>query len=502
MIVLAMIASTGLMWADGNDLSIKNCSIKSEVNDDKEQNTDIIEKPQLQIPKKEPQSSMKCNNESASNYSQQSDNKKAKKQSSHLVDLLVLLGLTALGSLIVYLLLNEAMEVFGKEKEGKNVNQEKANIGKQQEEAKKSGFISKYIVFLNNIYDKILSHKILRYFASIIVIAVLVAVFVFVVIQIIHFICPSILPSLSLSNLGALGDFFGGFIGTFIAALTVIYAIRTYRLERQHQREASVAEMLNTMLELHKQNVSEIKIKNIDPKQNELISGRDAFKQMFDELNGIFDCVKKAIDSIVMQDQEKYEEWSSETRRMQLAHILSFGYFFYSEDSYLITTEGGSELFILCEKIRAEVQKNLKKELKDLQRHRVLGHYYRHLYNMVNYIDKNDFTKNFKKKEEYVKLIRSQLSDYEEILLYYNSLAPLGRPWNLPKNQTEIDKMSLICKYRLLKNCPSYIEYFGIQPWDTYKNEMQIWWNKEGEFFFETDSKDQEGKVMEMLNGN
>ena len=305
-----------------------------------------------------------------------------------------------------------------------------------------------------------------------------------------------------LQRLGQIGDFSSGVIGTIISLIVAIYAIRTYRLERQHQREVSVAEMLNTMLELHKQNVSEIKIKNIDPNQKELISGRDAFKQMFEELKDIFECVKKAIDSIVIQEQEKYAEWSSEKRKMQLAHILSFGYFFYSVNTYLITTEGGSELFILCEKIRAEVKKNLKNELKDLQRHRMLGHYYRHLYNMVNYIDKSDFTKNFKKKEEYVKLIRSQLSDYEEILLYYNSLAPLGKPWNMPQNQTEIDRMSLTCKYRLLKNCPSYIDYFGIQPWDTYKNEMQIWWNKEGEFFFETDSKDQEEKVTEMLNGN
>lgn len=412
---------------------------------------------------------------------------------SYWIDLVSLVVLILICSIFLYWLLNKLMGTSGNETTQKD---------DQENKKQKSKINQKYQNFIENVYDKILNHKILRHISVYMVFLTSVSMMVFAIIQLIHFINPGLLLSLSLNNLGSLGDFFGGFIGTFIAALTVIYAIRTYRLERQHQREASVAEMLNTMLELHKQNVSEIKIKNVDPNQDELISGRDAFKQMFEELRDIFESVKNAIDSIVMQDQEKYAEWSSKTRRMQLAHILSFGYFFYSVDSYIITTEGGSELFFLCEKIRAAVERNLKEEYKNLQRHRVLGHYYRHLYNMVNYIDKNGFTKDRKKKDEYVKLVRSQLSDYEEILLYYDSLTPLGREWNKPLKQTNIDKMSLICKYRLLKNCPSYIRYFGIQPWDTYNTEMKSWWAKEGELFFETDSKDQEEKIMEMLNGN
>ena len=140
---------------------------------------------------------------------------------------------------------------------------------------------------------------------------------------------------------------------------------------------------------------------------------------------------------------------------------------------------------------------------RQLNRHIVLGHYYRHLFNMVNYIEKNEHIKNYDKKEKYVKIIRSQLSDYEEILLYYNSLSHLGVDWNKsprePQEEMHKENMSLICKYRLLKNCPSYIQYFGIEPKETYIEEIKVWKEEEKEMFFETDLEGLEPIIDRML---
>lgn len=324
-----------------------------------------------------------------------------------------------------------------------------------------------------------------------------VAILVFITIINIHFFWPSYLPNISLTRFGQLGDFFGGFIGSFIALVVAIYAIRTYKLEQQLQREASLEGMLATMLELHKQNVKEIKIKKTG-KKDEFIEGRDAFEQMYEELKSIYVKVEKAIKEEVNDKRDEYVQYCDETKQKKLAHILSFGYFFYNASNYTIVSNNG----LKC--LYDKASKKVPAIYRQLNRHIVLGHYYRHLFNMVNFIEKNEHIKTYNKKEKYIKIIRSQLSDYEEILLYYNSLSHLGADWNKsPREQQEKvhkENMSLICKYRLLKNCPSYIQYFGIEPKETYKEEIKVWKEEEKEMFFETDPEQLEPIIDGMLN--
>lgn len=301
-----------------------------------------------------------------------------------------------------------------------------------------------------------------------------------------------------LQRLGQIGDFSSGVIGTIISLIVAIYAIRTYKLGRQQQNEASVSAMLSTMLDLHKQNVSEIEVTYYHTAKKKY-KGRDAFEVFVSELREIYGVVYEAINKIIAQDPEQYGAWSSERNKKRLAHMLSYGYFFYDVDTFLITDEGGSTLFMLSEMVRAEARLKIPEKMQNLQRHMILGHYYRHLFNMVNFIDKNTFTTKYEKKAFYVTLIRSQLSDYEQILLYYNSLSTLGFDWNKPLGKAEIDEMNLICKYRLVKNCPYYIPYFGIDPrTEMYEKEKQAWWKKK-ELFLETDPQGQKRTLVEMM---
>jgi len=71
-----------------------------------------------------------------------------------------------------------------------------------------------------------------------------------------------------------------------------------------------------------------------------------------------------------------------------------------------------------------------------------LGHYYRHLYQMVGYVDQQTIDID---KYEYVKTIRAQLSTHEEALLLINSLTPVGKDWW---------QKDLIVTYRLVQNLP------------------------------------------------
>jgi hypothetical protein len=87
-----------------------------------------------------------------------------------------------------------------------------------------------------------------------------------------------------------------------------------------------------------------------------------------------------------------------------------------------------------------------------------LGHYFRHLFQTVLFIDKSDLW-NYHSKYSYIRLLRGQLSTYEQAILFFNSLSQLGRVWELetklnPATAIELNS-HLITKYDLIKNIHS-----------------------------------------------
>ena len=69
-----------------------------------------------------------------------------------------------------------------------------------------------------------------------------------------------------------------------------------------------------------------------------------------------------------------------------------------------------------------------------------VGHYFRHLYNIVKFVDE-DGPRGRKKKKRYTNLVRAQLSSYELALLFYNCLSVRGKNFKC-----------LVEKYALLKD--------------------------------------------------
>ncbi|MBK6283686.1 MAG: hypothetical protein IPF54_14470 [Draconibacterium sp.] len=52
----------------------------------------------------------------------------------------------------------------------------------------------------------------------------------------------------------------------------------------------------------------------------------------------------------------------------------------------------------------------------------LLGHYYRHLFQTAKYITEQDMLSD-KEQYGYIKTLRAQLTNFEQLLLYYNSIA-------------------------------------------------------------------------------
>jgi len=84
-----------------------------------------------------------------------------------------------------------------------------------------------------------------------------------------------------------------------------------------------------------------------------------------------------------------------------------------------------------------------------------LGHYFRHLYQTVTFIDQSALL-DYKGKYSNIKLLRGQISTFEQSIFFLNSVSALGRKWELENRETpEIainPNNQLITKYNLIKN--------------------------------------------------
>lgn len=107
-----------------------------------------------------------------------------------------------------------------------------------------------------------------------------------------------------------------------------------------------------------------------------------------------------------------------------------------------------------------------------------LAHYFRHFYRSVKYIDKQpSWLLSEDDKKEYIGLLRAQMSNYEQALLFINSISSLGENWEYSGDQ------DLISKYDLIRNLPEYFIPFPngvdefLKPQYFYPN-VDFEWNK------------------------
>jgi hypothetical protein len=85
--------------------------------------------------------------------------------------------------------------------------------------------------------------------------------------------------------------------------------------------------------------------------------------------------------------------------------------------------------------------------------HHRLGHYFRNLFSIYNYINNQELK--YPEKYGYAKILRSQLSTYEQSLFFYNSLCSLGKAWEIEakrKDDRKLLDIHLITKYNIVRN--------------------------------------------------
>ena len=76
----------------------------------------------------------------------------------------------------------------------------------------------------------------------------------------------------------------------------------------------------------------------------------------------------------------------------------------------------------------------------------ILGHYFRHLFQTVNFVISQDFLDS-QEKYSYLKILRAQLSNFEQLMLYYNAIIWFDIEWR-----------EAFTEYRFIKKPDSYLQ--------------------------------------------
>lgn len=292
------------------------------------------------------------------------------------------------------------------------------------------------------------------------------------------------------------GAFFGGVVGTlFTLTGTVLIFFSLYeqtKQNRKHDFESKFYEMIR----IHQKNAKGIRTNKEE--------GRAAVEKIIEILRQWYFEVESAIeriknDDIVDSDFDnlshnkldiiKYIGSMDKMKLQFLIHKLSYGYFFYSLDKYHLTKKKGDFDYSVNSIVTDIIIRNRLKESEtidskmDSHFNTLLGHYFRHLFQIIKLITEEKMPES--EKYRYSKIVRALLSDYEQILLYYNSLSVMGASWIKPLKEVNIEKMCFIARFRLIKNIPYYFEYFGINPLVLFSVEKKTW-EREWKSFFET----------------
>lgn len=257
--------------------------------------------------------------------------------------------------------------------------------------------------------------------------------------------------SINPDQAGPFGDFVGGYIGTIIFTLSVVILFVSYCNQRSTNQQTAFETRFFELLRYHRENVVDIEI--------ETKKGRRAFVSMIRE----FRMVLKLVNKI----NEEMNTQLTQDRTINLAY-LAFYYgvgwnstriFKKNAASYpqnvvelLITKMGYTQHTWRSLEENKELPKGQQSMNADLEiegfpyrpfdgHQSRLGHYYRHLFQVMKYLDEHA-----QEPKAYGAIVRAQLSNHEQALLCLNSLSSVGKAWRRTGGY--------LTEYGLIQNIP------------------------------------------------
>ena len=290
------------------------------------------------------------------------------------------------------------------------------------------------------------------------------------------------------------GSSYGSMLGGIFSFLSVVLIYLTLKHQTTSYENSAFENRFFQLINYHRNNVETLEYRNPASKKTEIIKGQKIFvnihKEITKAINYLNNDLKLNNLAIILKDEAIIELKQNKTISTRTINLLELE---ISNIAYLIvfiglSKEGRPVLErILNERCKPEkvneilnyfqsipakwdIEENMNgdengcteydERLEKNHHHKYfgghqhrLGHYFRHIFQTVNYVDKFEPYKNkYQKKYDYLKNYRAQFSTYEQAVFTYNSLSIFGRVWEL--NKTDFNRQ-LITKYNLIKNIPA-----------------------------------------------
>jgi hypothetical protein len=299
-------------------------------------------------------------------------------------------------------------------------------------------------------------------------------------------------------QLGPYGDYIGGILNPLIAVFGVFAAgfafYAQYEANRQVQKQFKIQQFESQfyeMLRLHKENVNSLYLtikKKIINKENEEflinnVTGKVVFEHMIKEFSLIYIIAMKNFfeDDPRVRLNEAYAVFFNGISDKYKGRHSFFDEIFELE-SYLdvLDYENFNKKLREGVKLERDIIQMLEFSLFKGHAHQ-LAHYYRHLFQTVKFIAKQDETFiTYEKKRNYLRILRSQLSNTEQTLLFYNWYSKFGKQW-------EDDNNKFFTDYRMIHNLFNelLISHFKLEDIFDLKNGYRKEKNREIDNLFE-----------------
>lgn len=275
-------------------------------------------------------------------------------------------------------------------------------------------------------------------------------------------------------NIGDLGAYLSGAIGSVIALLVAVFTFLAFYVQydanKKIQQQFKVQQFESQfykMLDIHIKNIEAFRIKNffVHPITSELIrgetKGRRIFLPMIKEFHYLLEIV--------------YSHYNHKLsgKNLVLNRIAYEIFFFGIKSSHLrgrspddlihgkliADLKSFQNLFRISQSAQRNIKvPNKKKEIKIKIRYipfsgheSRLSHYFRHLYQTVKQIDEavNNEVISYLDARRSLASLRAQLSNEEQQLLYYNYICGAGKTWDRLGG-----KHQFLTNYRMIHNIP------------------------------------------------
>ncbi len=276
----------------------------------------------------------------------------------------------------------------------------------------------------------------------------------------------SMIKEFDFTKTGNIGDTFGGILNPFVSLAAVIVTGLAFYMQYQANEELrkqfkvqQFESQFYEMLKLHKENVNEMEIDNF--------KGRRVFTELQLQFEFILRLAEegqlianKAVAILEIResdfnsaydiffngfDNDKQNEFESDVNQAM------DNWEFYSFMDNIVNNEilygRDSEMIEIPNDINITQSK-----------HDLLGHYYRHLYMTVKFVveafEEHGLLESKDESMKYLKIVRAQLSNSEQIMLFYNWIAGGGNGYGA--NWENIDSVNgnnkFFSEYNMVKN--------------------------------------------------